>query len=98
MATAKGKNRQPTVADEYWQKLKQDVTSTALFIDAAAILDCYDPKYQETVQDFLTNEAVNYRYITSTYVVCETVRRLASPKGHYPFIGPNNEKHADLAL
>src|SRR5579885_3096211 len=94
--TLEEQSKEGQEAAAYWAQLRQDVTSNALFLDAAAIIDCHDPKFREPVQEFLNREAVNYRYITSTYCVCEIVRRMAA--GPNKFVGPGGERLVELSL
>jgi predicted nucleic acid-binding protein len=97
---SKYRHRQPTdeersdavlSASPYWQSLSKEVTSSALFVDATAILDYHDhkSKYRDKAREFLDREAAMYRYITSTYVVAEVVRKLIHPNVNNDFRGPN---------
>jgi hypothetical protein len=87
-------------ANEYWPRLKTEVTSSALYVDACAILNCHQHKsrFQETTIQFLQKEASSYRFITSTYVVAEVVRRLVTKTTVYPFRGPNEIIGTPLAV
>jgi len=92
------KYRIGTLAREYWEQLKLEVTGSALFVDTSALIDCFDPKYQGRMLDFLDREAKTYKLFTSTYVVTELVRRLIAKVAQYRFVGPNGEQYVPLAI
>jgi predicted nucleic acid-binding protein len=85
-------------AKEYWEKLRLELSSGALFIDASAIIDCHDPIYRDKMDDFLGRESANYHYFTSTYIVSETIRRFVNRTSQYTFRGPNGQQYIELAL
>jgi len=82
---------------EYWKSEVQRLGRNLLFIDTGAIIGCLEPG-QERFEEFLSNEIVGLRLITSTHVVAETVRRIVKAPAPNRFTGPNGERGVALAL
>ncbi len=83
--------------NQYWQEQTRRLGRSLLFIDTGAILKVFE-KNEDDYALFLEQEAVNYRFVTSTYVVAETVRRLTKAKYPDRHTGPRGEKGSQLCL
>ena len=82
--------------DEYWSNLQKTLSRRTLYIDTGAILG-YLEKDNDKFHDFF-DKSTGYRFITSTYVITETVRRLVKSQTPNQFVGPNGERLRDLSL
>jgi len=81
---------------QYWKTLISRLGRKVLYVDTGAILgsvECGNDQFQK-----FFSTAVGYRYVTSTYVVTETVRRLVKTKTPNQFCGPGGERCKDLSL
>jgi predicted nucleic acid-binding protein len=82
---------------EYWNEQIARLGKNALFVDTGAIIGVFE-RGVSRFSDFFSDEANSFRFVTSTYVVAESVRRLVKSNTHERFIGPGGEKTATLAL
>lgn len=81
--------------DKYWHELIANLGRKVMFIDTGAILSTFDPG-DDRFRNFFKS-AVGYRFVTSTYVVAETVRRLVKAGVKSQFCGPNGERTLALS-
>lgn len=82
--------------DEYWQNHIQLLGRHVLFVDTGAILGWYERGNDEYRKFF--KSVVGWRLVTSTYVLTETVRRIAKSKTRDQFAGPSGERTGILCL
>lgn len=81
--------------EDFWAKLLSQLGNRTLYVDSSAILGAIE-RDNEQFRNFF-REAVGYRYVTSTYVLTETVRRLVKSKSPTHFIGPSGETCKELS-
>lgn len=82
--------------EEYWKKQLARLGKNVLFLDTGAIVGVFERDVDQFSNFF--DGCIDYRFVTSTYVVAETVRRLVKSKTPDNFLGPNGEKTVALAL
>ena len=80
----------------FWLGLLRSLGRRTLFVDSCAILDYFNMS-DDRITRFLEEELVGDQLITSTYVIAETVRRLAKLSSPHRFTGPSGERGGALA-
>jgi predicted nucleic acid-binding protein len=80
--------------DEFCGDLTRRYGRNNFYVDTGAIVASLDPEDQ-TYSDFFNN--ANNGFITSSYVLMETVRFLVKSGQHRAFRGPAGEREYDLA-
>jgi len=82
-------------SESYWQEQIRLYGRETFYIDTSAILECLSPD-DEQFKLFL-NTVVGGQFVTSSYVIAETVRRLVKPQ-YDRFVGPAGERRFELAI
>ena len=82
--------------EEYWKEQIARLGKNVLFVDTSAIVGVFERGVEQFSHFF--DGLTDYRFVTSTYVVTETVRRLVKSKTRDGFMGPSGETTVALAL
>ena len=85
--------------EAYWKNIISRVGRPALYVDTSAILGYFE-QGDEKFREFIDTKALDYRFVTSTYVVVEVVRFLTKSKASVEnkFVGPSDERCKQLSL
>lgn len=83
--------------DEYFQELISRLGRRALYVDTNAIVGYFE-RGNDKFKQFIDKSGIGFRFVTSTYVLSETVRRLVKSNTPENFVGPNGEKTKRLSL
>jgi predicted nucleic acid-binding protein len=83
--------------EPYWQNLISRIGRPPLYVDTGAILGYFE-QGDDRFRDFIDKSAVDYRFVTSTYVIAEAIRFFAKSALPNKFIGPGDERGKQLGL
>jgi len=80
----------------FWERKIRELGRRTLYIDTSAILGDLEHG-SDRFKNFFS-KTIGYRYVTSTYVVAETCRRLVKSNTKNKFCGPKGEREKELSL
>jgi len=80
--------------EEYWKNQIATLGRNVVFVDTGAILEAHNPS-DFNFRDYFAK--TTDRFITSPFVVAETVRRMVK-SNQYEFEGPSGEQFGALAV
>jgi predicted nucleic acid-binding protein len=82
--------------EQYWKEQIARLGRNVLYVDTGAIVGAFERG--GTKLNTFFDQIVGFRFVTSTYVIAESVRRIVKSRTPNNFVGPAGEKTVALAL